>query len=107
MVPTVVPVEEIVVVRLEGLGTFAVPLAVLDEHRVPASAERGAAMDLGEVDAAGGTGAVPVILREDYLHGATSRRGDLVVDAFWYVRHAGCQPLSGWPGRRGGPGGAQ
>ncbi len=82
------------VVRLEGLGTFALPRAVLDGHRVPLCREPSASSDpIGP----GGTsmGAVPVILREDFLHGATSRRRDLVVDTMGCVRHEHDRPLPG------------
>lgn len=84
--------EEIIVIQLEGQGTFALPVDTLDPFRVPESDPV-----LSEEPVAGDElGAVPVILREDFLQGATARRVDLVVDAFGCVRHRGDQPLFGW-----------
>lgn len=85
--------EEIIVIRLEGQGTFALPVDVLRPYLVPDADETVAApRSDGEL------GAVPVILREDFLLGATPRRDDLVVDAFGCVGHRGDHPLPGWLG---------
>ncbi len=80
---TVGPVEEIVVARFEGLGTFAVPVTDLDSYRVAAQTEvpDPGALDVGEL------GAVPLILGEDFLRETTARRADLVVDGYGRVRH--------------------
>ncbi len=90
---TVRRVEEIIVIRLEGQGTFALPVDVLRPYEVP-EADQAIAAPRSDDE----LGAVPVILREDFLLGATPRRDDLVVDAFGCVRHRGGHPLFGRPG---------
>ncbi|MCU1496615.1 MAG: hypothetical protein JWM47_568 [Acidimicrobiales bacterium] len=73
------PAEEIVVVRLEGLGTFAIPVACLDDYRL---ADQPAVDGGGPVAVPAPVDAVPVILEQDFLRGATSDRSRLTVDRF-------------------------
>lgn len=78
------PNEEVVVIRLEGLGTFALPVAELRRYGVPEMAEEHDVVAYSATAAA-----VPVILTEDFLRGCTSGRHELVVDRFGAVSRPG------------------
>ncbi len=86
--------EQIIVIRLEGLGTFALPAATLRPYLVPETPVAIASESRSDLE----LGAVPLILREDFLHGAMSRWDDLVVDGFGCVRRRGGHRLFGRPG---------
>lgn len=81
------PDEEILVIRLEGLGSFALPIAALEAHRLPAPDP---AASVAAVDA------VPTILRQDFLRGV-GRPGDLAVDRFGAIHTPGGRPVFGDP----------
>lgn len=76
--------EEIVVIRLEGLGSFAVPVDALEAHRLPIH-------DLDR-DGAAAVEAVPTILCQDFLRGV-GRRHELAVDRFGGVHTRGGEPV--------------
>lgn len=82
------PDEEVLVIRLEGLGSFALPIATLEAHRLPAPDPAG---ETAAVDA------VPTILRQDFLRGV-ARPQDLAVDRFGGIHTTGGRPVFGDPG---------
>ena len=78
--------EELLVIRLEDLGSFALPVALLLDHRLPAH-------DLGH-ERPTAAEAVPTILAQDFLRG-TGRRDHLAIDRFGGVHTPDGQPPFG------------
>lgn len=77
--------EDIVVFRLEGVGSFAVPVPVLDDYAVPSTPAHAAAAVGADCAGALGFEPVPIILSDDFLRGRTARRRELVIDRYGCV----------------------
>jgi hypothetical protein len=79
--------EDVVVVRFEGLGAFALPVADLESYRLPVRVAP------SEDPASQPADAIPVILGEDFLRGLTTDRTRLVVDRFGGISRVDQQPI--------------
>lgn len=96
--------EDLVVLRLEGLGAFAVPVTVLDGFRVPEAPPADGVRAAGEGGIATGAGfrAVPLILDGDFMRATTGRRRELVVDRLGCVGPIGHAARAPGSDRAGG-----